>query len=209
MRREMTRVNGNEFCTLEVELSDRNGKGLELSICGTAGYILTEEEASEQALEYWISFFEDSPEEMRLMGERFGTCFCGDAEKAAQFVLDSDGEYHGIDVVYPRNLESDDPDLEDQVFCCHSCGQIRNEIREYFPEVEPYFEYHLNGLSKLCPCAQETSKDLQRWLGVSKRDADQFLGELTCGTCGSKPGEAWYHEPLPQHVIDWARADHN
>lgn len=42
MKKNIRRVKGDRFCKLEVEISNRNGKGLELSICGTEGRLVAD-----------------------------------------------------------------------------------------------------------------------------------------------------------------------
>ena len=142
------------------------------------------------------------------MGERFGRDFEDDPEVAAQFVLDCDGEYHGLDVVYPSNCPND---YEDHVFVAHSCGQIRDEIGQWFPEATPFYMYHLNGMSPLCSHLQELSLVMQDQIqsdgkdpSKAKKIADKRASLYSpCPKCGSKPGAAWHHEPLPQAVINW------
>lgn len=140
MQKKITRTKGNRFCTLEVELSDHNGKGLELSICGTAGRIQSRAQTKRDALDCWISFFEDQPAEIMEMNKRFNKRFIS-ARSAARFVIATDGEFHGMDVVKEDG---------NNTFICDSCGQIREEIAEFFPEAKPYFEYHLNGMHAGC-----------------------------------------------------------
>jgi hypothetical protein len=137
--RKITRRKGNEFCTLEVELTERDGKQ-RLSITGMHGEILKRNTAKKQALENWISYFEDQPAEIHSMNARFGKHFRS-PRSAAKFVLACDGEFHGLDVANEDGKE---------IFTVHSCGQIREELTRFFPEYEPYFQYHLNDLNAGC-----------------------------------------------------------
>jgi hypothetical protein len=126
-----------EWCEAEVTLTTTPDGKVRLSICGSAGDIWDRTDAEAHAHEYWASFFEDQPEEMYAMGERFGTCFCGDVEKAANFVLAQDGDLHGLDV---HDEDGDD------VYITHSCGQIRETLARFFPELTDYFHWHLNDM---------------------------------------------------------------
>lgn len=139
-KRKITRTKGNRFCTLEVELSDRNGKGLELSITGMAGRVQSRAQSKRDALQTWISYFDDQPEEIMNMNRRFNKRFTSSAG-AARFVIATDGEFHGVDVVQEEG---------NKTFVVECCGQIRDEIAEFFPEAEPFFQYHLNGLNAGC-----------------------------------------------------------
>jgi hypothetical protein len=161
MKRKITRVDGKEFCTIEIELRERDERGMELSICGVHGHIMSDDDAQEQALEYWASFFEENPDERRAMNERFGTEFTN-AEDAAQFVLDSDGQYHGLDV-----MQEDDGD----VFVGTSFGQIREELERFFPEATPYFKWHLNGMNAGCEHQDELGWGHGRTVALSRDDA--------------------------------------
>lgn len=135
MRKTLLREDGNRWCELDVRLE--NGR---LSITGTEGAVLTPPRARQRALEFWESFFEDSPEELKAMNLRFDRRFRS-PRGAARFVLHSDGEYHGLDV---RRED------EGKVYTAESCGQIRDELRRWFPEVEPYLSWHLNDMHAGC-----------------------------------------------------------
>lgn len=146
------------WCEVEIKLRNRTGNGPELTVCGASGYILTEEEATEEAKQYWISYFEDMGDDegegealriLRNMGRSIdGITDVIDA--AAQCVLDCDGEYHGLDF--------HDYHDGDKVLLTSSCGQIREEMARFFPEVVCLFEYHLNSMV--------ASKSGDAWLHV-------------------------------------------
>lgn len=170
---EQTRVRGNEFCTLSIELRENHKGQLCLSITGQAGHVVSKREAKRWARSFWESFFEDSPGEIIEMNRRFGTRFLS-ARSAASYVLRCDGEFHGVDVVYPRNAPKKYDDRG--VFICHSCGQIREEIADFFPEVMPLFAFHLNDMRR-GPCGEswEYKKlpDNVLWDVVDKYFADR------------------------------------
>ena len=136
IRRTEMRVKGREFCRLEVELREREEGKLELSICGTAGYILTEAQARRESQEYNESWLEESDENIAYIREHSGIAFRS-AKRAATWIRSCDGEYAGLDVVKEEG---------GKVYICHSCGQIREEIARYFPEVVRYFHWHLNAM---------------------------------------------------------------
>lgn len=122
---------------VEVEITLKNGC---LSISGAEGPVITCEEGKEQALAYWTSFFEDEPDQLKDMEHRVRRFF--DTPKAAaQFVLDTDGKFHGLD------LHAIDGD---ELLITESCGQIVKKIREWFPELAPALSWHLNDMKAGC-----------------------------------------------------------
>lgn len=141
MKKKITRTKGDRFCTLEVEIRSREDEGPELSICGTAGRIISRAKGKREALAYWTSYFEESPGEIYELAKRFDKTF-RTPKGAARFVLECDGELHGLDVVGHEG--------GDKLMICDSCGQIREELEAFFPEVAPYFKWHLNNLNAGC-----------------------------------------------------------
>lgn len=135
MKRSITRIKGSRFCTLTITLEAGR-----LSITGDEGRIIQTAQAKKEALEYWRSFFEDSPAEIQAMNKAHNKRFTS-ARGAAKFVLDQDGELHGLDVVRQD---------EKRVFVLESCGQIRGKLLEYFPEVAPLLPWHLNDMRAGC-----------------------------------------------------------
>lgn len=166
-----------EFCEIQVRLHEGR-----FSICGTAGVIVKHRDAKRQALEYWTSFFEDEPSEIYAMNERFSRQF-RTAKGAAKFVLETDGELHGVDVV-----QEDGND----VYIGHSFGQIRDEIAEFFPEVTPFFRWHLNDMNAGC-----VHQDARGETYTDNPGAE-------CLECGCKLGHAWNKRELPPEVVRWA-----
>lgn len=177
MERKIMRRKGNEYCELELRLNDGR-----LSICGNAGYVCSERAAKREALEFWESFFEESPEELRAMNERLGRQF-RTPRGAAKFVLECDGDYHGLDVVHEDDGE---------VYVCHSCGQIRDEIARFFPEAAAYFKWHLNDMRAECEHQEARG---ETW---------QTHPEAKCPDCGYVLGSKWLKRELPADVITWA-----
>jgi hypothetical protein len=139
-KRKITRRKGNRFCTLEVELREDHLSRPVLSICGVEGEILKRNAAKKHSLSYWESYFEDQPGEIQSMNKRFNKRFTS-ARGAAKFVIATDGEFHGLDVVSEDDKE---------VMICNSCGQIRDSLADFFPEAIPFFQYHLNNCNAGC-----------------------------------------------------------
>ncbi len=180
--RERTNEDGvREFCQLDVTLRDRED-GLELSICGTVGHVLTRAEAKQQALDYWQCFFEDEPAARREMNERLGLK-CTSALSAARKVLDIDGEFHGLDVIEDG----------DNVYLGHSFGQIRDEIADFFPEAAQFFRFHLNHMNAGCEHQDARGEAYETHPGAE------------CLECGWKLGHGWHKRSLPPAVIRWAK----
>jgi len=178
MKREITRTKGDRFCTLEVELEDGR-----LSICGTEGRIERRATAKRQALDYWTSYFEENPGEIIAMGQRFGRQF-RTAKGAARFVLETDGELHGIDVVGPSDGAT--------IRVVESGGQIVETLSEFFPEVVPFLPYHLNDLHAECEHQE------------ARGETYKTHPSAVCPDCGYKLGSAWLRRELPVDVVAWA-----
>lgn len=197
MKRSITRVRGEEFCTLEISLE--NGR---LSICGIAGDVMRTASAKRQALAYWVSFFEDSPEEIKSMNERCSTAFRS-ARSAARYVLASDGEFHGLDVTREES---------GRVYIGHSFGQIRTELARFFPECVPYFAWHLNDMHAECVHQEalgityQNDPDHECFEPGCMREIERTnaWGEVVIETVGYKIGSQWLRRDLPANVIAWA-----
>jgi len=179
MIREFTREQDGKWCSIKIKLSDPPLTP-ELSISGSYGSIVPRKTAEKMALDYWVSFFEDSPGEIYGMGERFGKHFCN-AKQAAKFVLEMDGPLHGLDV---------ECKFGNIVYLTEGCGQCTDELVKWFPEVTPYLKFHLNDMQVGC---EHQRQNLRGW----------EVGEV-CGECGYAYGSKWLHMELPESVIDWA-----
>jgi len=156
--RRATRRLGDRWCTVHVALHDRGGK-LELSITGQEGRILPRAEAERTALDYWIQFFEDQPDEITAMNQRSGSR-CATAKAAARYVIKTDGKLHGLDVARDE-MASEAQDGE--VWILDSCGQIGGAINEWFPEVSRYRCYHLNSLKSTCEHQEARGETFRAW----------------------------------------------
>lgn len=210
MNRKILRTQGKRFCEVEINLEDGR-----LSVYGTEGRIVRRTAARKEALAYWVSYFEDNPEEIIRLGRRT-------ARGAAKYVLDTDGEYHGLDV-HSERWASDGRNKN--VFLVESCGQITDTIREFFPELAPLLKWHLNDMRAGC-AHQEAEKWAERPIDPSKptntygthfpgqRHAswnmlvwvrpDEHAGGLLgvpCPTCGYKYGTAWNKAELPPEIV--------
>ena len=183
-KRQEMRVNDEgEFCRLEVELRDQ-GNGPELSICGTAGYVLTEEQAKQEAHEFWASYFDEVERcGSESIEEMTGRTFA-DGDEFADYNAEVDGELSGLDVVAEE---------DDKVFVCHSCGQIREELARFFPEAHQFFRFHLNNMHAGCEHQDARGETYQTDPGAE------------CLECGWKLGHGWHSRKLPEAVIHWAK----
>jgi len=140
MKRSITRVKGDRFCTLEIELENER-----LSIRSVEGRIVSKANAKKEAIEYWKGFFEENPGEIQSMNTRFGKRLTS-ATGAARFVTQTDGDYHGLDIM------SEDSSVEQNgthVRIGESFGQ-QETLLEYFPEVAPLLPWHLNDMHAGC-----------------------------------------------------------
>ena len=177
MKRTETKRRGSRFCTLEVELKDGR-----LSICGTAGRVVTRREARREARQLWESFFEDDPAQIYAMNERMGRQF-RTPRGAARFVLETDGELHGVDVYREDG---------DEVWITRSGGQIRKTIRRFFPNAARFFPWHLNDMNAGCEHQDARGESYDTHPGVE------------CLQCGWKLGHGWHKRELPAEVQSWA-----
>jgi len=177
MERQIMRTKGNRWCRLELRLQDGR-----LSICGSEGSIMTSARARAEARRYWESFFEESPGEMNSMNQRCGTAFRS-PKSAARYVLDSDGELHGLDVAREEG---------GKVYVLEGCGQIVEELRKWFPEAVPYLKWHLNDMHAEC--------EHQEARGETYKTHPDAL----CPDCGYRLGFQWLKRELPAEVVAWA-----
>ena len=171
--KRFTRTNGNRWCSADLELKEGR-----FSVSGSEGEIVTEKQAKKMALEYWVSFFEESPAELYEMNRRCNKQFRS-VESAAKYVLEVDGEYHGLDV---------EREEDGKVYLVESCGQIREAIAEFFPELTCLSPYHLNDMHADCQ-HQQASK------------ASGLPVEKNCRICGYSYGSAWLKNELPADVV--------
>lgn len=212
---------GDEWCEIKIKLEEGR-----LSICGNYGEIISKVSARKQALDYWASYFEDNPAEMELMRRKFDKQF-RTVKGAARFVVETDGEFHGLDV-HKENGKN--------VYLTQSCGQITEELSRFFPEVVPYLKWHLNDMKAGCehqeglgwkPCPgyhkeNETCSPVvlpevtdawghrrpfqSEW---SKKDPKKCKYDAIgapCPTCDYKYGTEWKKRELTEAVISWIYA---
>lgn len=177
------RERAGRWCEVTVELREGT-HGPTLSITGAEGAVISQRAARREAQAYWESFFEDNPDELRAMNGRCGTRFRS-PKSAARFVRESDGDLHGLDVHDER---------DGRVYTVESCGQIREAIDAWFPEVTPFFRWHLNDLNATCEHQDARGETYATHPGA------------VCSECGWKLGHAWHYRPLPPEVLAWARS---
>ena len=179
MRKTIMRVLGSEWCCMELELSD-SGR---FSMCGSAGSVLTAKQAREESLESMISFFEGYPEAIRDLNNRCGTRFRS-ARSAARYVLNTDGEFHGLDI-----YREDD----DKVYITHSCGQIVEELARFFPEHMKYQKWHLNDMRAECEHQEARGENYNTH------------PYAVCPDCQYRLGSEWKVRELPTELLEWFR----
>jgi hypothetical protein len=148
-------TNYNEIYTLELRF--QYGQHPSFTICGNTASPLPYNEALEYAQEYWTSFFEESPEELDALNDRFDENF--DADEAATFVRETDGELHGFDdSLIPDEIYLQPEDEISYIFQSGSCGQHRAEVEHpLIPEelldyvMEAWDKYHLKPVNVIVP----------------------------------------------------------
>lgn len=163
-RKEIMREAAGEFFTLRIEIREDSQNRPVLSLTGNVGHVLSEDEAESEARDFWTSFFEECPEEKMTLiesQERYMT-----DEQAAEFVLQVDGRFHGLDVVQTS---------ENKVYVSDAGGCLHAEMAEWFPEMAPFVQYHLNDMNAGCP------------------------------KCGHKYGSEWLYEEIPNDVIEFLK----
>ena len=168
MNRKILRTKGKRFC--EVEITLRDGR---LWVRGTEGRIVRRAAARKEALAYWVSYFEENPGEITRLGRRTAT-------GAAKYVLDTDGDLHGMDIHQEAGLD---------VFLVDACGQIRDTIAEFFPELAPLFAWHLNDMHAECEHQEARG---ETW---------PTHASAKCPDCGYVLGSAWLKRELPPEII--------
>lgn len=135
VNRKLRRTRAGRFCEVDIRVGDGR-----LSVSGTCGRVLTEAAARKEALNYWESYFEGNPAEEMLMARKFDKRFKS-SRAAAKFVVESDGDFHGLDVVAT---------VGKKVLIGEGFGQITDEIRKWFPKVAPLLPWHLNDMRAGC-----------------------------------------------------------
>lgn len=112
---------GNELVTLKMQYDKY------FSISGSTLRVMTDNDAKKESLEYWESFFEDNPDQLKDMNERMGKKFRS-SKSAAKYVIQEDGEYHGVDVdweISPVEYKN-----KEYVFIFQSGGQVVDELND-------------------------------------------------------------------------------
>jgi len=217
------KVNGSRFCEITIEYESRDGGPPRLSICGTEGRVVTPVKARKEALSYWTSYFDDSPEEIVGLNKRFNKRLTS-SRGAAKFVLETDGALHGLDV----HAETDD-----RVFVGESWGQIVETIREWFPEHADLLPFHLNDMKAGAPDQEAALDSAPRdwWrklpggkygpsyyehacmaLAIGGLYVSQYDGDIHVTGRGKMPGRGyiygrgWVAMPLPEEIDRRVRA---
>ncbi len=216
-KRTELKVKNGRFCRIEVEIKDGR-----LSVCGTEGTVMTRQRGRKEALQYWVSYFEECPEAIQDMNKRFGKRFTS-ATGAAKFVLATDGEFHGLDILDDGNRDRD-------ILITESCGQIRDSLADWFPEYSALLPWHLNDMKPGCehqealgwgkrpidpakptsaygkhfPGQRQDSWNMLAW--VTRNEHPEGLLSHPCPTCGYKYGSAWLKRELPSEIVALAES---
>lgn len=172
MRKTLFKEAGDRWVEARVEIS--NGR---LSITGAEGAIVPARVARKMAREYWESLFKEDRAELGRMALEYGK---RTARTAARFVVQSDGEYHGLDV---------HREAAGKVYLTESCGQITDTLRDWFPELRPAMPWHLNDLHAECVHQEARGETYQTHPGAE------------CQECGYRLGSAWTKRDLPKEVV--------
>jgi hypothetical protein len=134
--RELTRVNADgEWCRVEIEIRFPRHTDYQpvLSICGSYGHVCSEEVVDAYTLRSLEDYFsERNPDMTEEELKRH-------ANEAASY-----GDTGGVEVVGDAPEGSPVQGL----LVVEGCGQVREEISKFFPEVVPYFRWHLNDMRK-------------------------------------------------------------
>lgn len=186
--KKLTRIVGNEFCTMEVRLDtlgvDTGIIKQRLSITGSHGEVMTKAQAKRYTLDFWESYFDEDANNIKAMNDRCGTNFRS-SKSAARYVYNTDG------------LLGDMAEHENgKILYVTSCGQICEELHLFFPEHAQYFKWHLNDMRSDCE-HQEARGD------KDSKNTDGSYTYPVCPDCGHKYGSAWLYRPLPPEVITW------
>lgn len=145
------------------------GQPLTLSITGTAGNVVSPRWARAEALRYNTEIFEDGSFPIADANAQWGTNFRS-AAACARYVLQSDGEYAGLDVhdkVYlgVRRRATKDGTVgrvtgsRERILLGHSFGCLHDEIRAAFPEARGCIAAHL---STMRPGAPEQERAIRK-----------------------------------------------
>ncbi len=159
-----------------VELRLENGR---FTISGNEGIILTRTQARKEALEHWRSYFEESPEALVEFQKKYHKYT---PDTAAAYVLECDGEFHGLDVY---NEE------ENKVYIMQ--GTSRNEIKQWFPELEWTLKWHLNDMKAECEHQEARG---ETWATHPNNE---------CPDCGYRLGTSWKKRELPSEIYQLFR----
>ena len=172
MRKHLFAERNGRWCAAEVSIEDGR-----LSITGSEGRIVTAASARKEAREYWEGFFEECPEELAEMRRKYGK---STPKSAARYVIEVDGEYHGLDVHREDG---------NRVYLLESCGQIQEDLRAWFPQLAPLLPWHLNDMHAECTHQEARGETYRTHPGAE------------CGECGYKLGSAWMRRELPAEVL--------
>lgn len=188
MEIRLLKTKDDRYCEARVALTDGC-----LTVTGGEGRIITREAAKREALDYWRTYFEDSPDSIREMNERCGSK-CRTPTSAARYVLAHDGEFHGLDV----DGSATGPTLR----ILESCGQIVETLREWFPELAPLLPYHLNNMHAGCEHQEALGWGDGHDVALSKDELTPAQRETLAAECHER-GEQKRERELKKRLNDF------
>jgi len=176
MKRTLQKIIGRKWARAEIEIE--NGC---LRMRGSYGRVLTEAAAKRDALRYWVSFFEEQPDQIYDMKKRYPQFRGWSPKAAAKFVLAVDGPYHGLDLQEPVGGGG--------VLVTDGRGQCGVAVLAVWPELAKLLPWHLNDLHAECEHQQSRG--------------EKMPGAI-CPDCGWKLGHAWSKRELPSDIVKLA-----
>lgn len=208
--REAFRTDGDEWYGVQVEWD-----GKRLSITGSYGEYMAEDDARRNAYEGWVDYFDGDDEAFGAFVKRFSGI--STVEEAARYVLDSDGEFHGLDV------DPSAPGRDGYVAIGTGYGCVHDTIRAHFPELAPLIAYHLNDMTPGTPAQmaeldnwykanpdERHSYELSRTILASRDGDDTEVDGFGKGNMlvdnGYLYGSAWLTAEIPADVMALADA---
>lgn len=190
MKRKRFKVKGTKWCEMEIELSEDEKP--RLSICGSYGSIIQSRSAKKLAREYWESFFADNRSELAEFALKYGK---RTPRSAASYVLEVDGDRHGLDV---------HKEVDGKCYLVECCGQIQEELIKFFPDCKPYLKWHLNDMNAGCEHQEALGWGHGKDIALSKDSLTPAQRE----TLEKKAQEEWrkrqnkYDEELRKKILD-------
>ena len=184
MRRTFLRTNMTKrtWCHMDINLNDG-----QLTVSGSAGYILTPRQAKKESLNFWEDYYETELTDFQRKDHNSKSNIRS-AKGFAKAMWQSDyNEYPGLDV-FPHSPNG-------KVLVKSALGPIRNELKVWYPCVVPLFPWHLNYMFAGCEHQHKRLRDSN----VTLR-----LGDA-CPECVHIYGNDWTKIELPERIVELAQ----